>query len=33
MPEIDRMDILFYFELLAYKSSPKEQLGYIDQVL
>lgn len=35
MTDVDEMDILFYFELLAHKQKNKnsKQTGYIDQVL
>lgn len=38
LPQIDEMDIFYYFEILAYRKrtqrdKPKAPRGYIDQVL
>lgn len=32
MCDIDNMDILFYFELLADETKEKERVAYIDEI-
>lgn len=33
MDDIDKMDILYYFELLSYENKEQVVMGYIDEVM